>query len=825
MFALACLLVPACVSAPVPDPVPDLVRTLKAGKPGERVSAAETLGDLGPKAASAIPALVEVIREPRPATDSILPMGGYLFEAAFDALARIGPRATPVLAEFLADSSATTRIWAALALRKAVELDAEVAVPALVKALADADDRVRVLAAETLAKLGPKAEPAIPALVTAILERPRSPRPSSALLPWSQFRLPTARALLAIGPKARSAIKDKVVPAVVETLNRTDPRFLMFDGWGGEPPSWSVFTEDADAIAPAVAGVVRRHRTDLGRTLRYLLDLGPAGGRAFAGLLADKDPEVRQIAMTVLKRGFRDGNPDLSPLVPQLLEILKAEDDDTRLIAVSALIRWRAEPHPDDVKGVLALFDDGPFLKKKPDPENYPRRTQGSELIGAFVIAGHGKHLVPVLTSLLRSRDKELRELAIDGLAWIGRPAVAALPDLRQLARGDDPELAVAAAVAAARIRLDPKEAEPLVALLKHREPGIRAKATEALGDLRSLAAPYLRVLCPLLKDEDNEVRLRAVRALGEIAPSDPEVVAALIAWAGTPGSGFEGWWQLKSVKGFEAVVPRAVKDLEADSDDRVSAACLFITRIGPGAQAAVPALVKWLARPRQQSDRFQRSDVLRALGAIGPDAREAVPVLLRLLTEAEPKEKREILLCLADIGPGARVAGPDLERLLSAEPDPEFRLLASCALVRIHGDAGLYRAIFARTWRSLPGRSVLRSYSNREVFVRIGPVCPELVPTALDLLRSFDNISDHRDVLEMIARHAPAAKEAIPVLVKLLDGTPWQYPRVALCEALGAFGPSAKDALPRLRELLDHHSLDVVLAARDAIAKIEGKK
>ena len=118
------------------------------------------------------------------------------------------------------------------------------------------------------------------------------------------------------------------------------------------------------------------------------------------------------------------------------------------------------------------------------------------------------------------------------------------------------------------------------------------------------------------------------------------------------------------------------------------------------------------------------------------------------------------------------------------------------------------------------------QSYFAGEVFDRIGPLCPELVPAAIDLLRDGGIIDNRATLLRLIARHAPAAKEAIPVMVKILDRVAgWWDPPLELFDALGAFGPAAKDALPRLRELLDHHSLDVVLAARDAIAKIEGKK
>src|SRR5688572_463730 len=99
-------------AAPVPDRGPDLVKALKNGKPGERVIAAELLGDLGPKAEGAIPALVEVIRYTPAPVPIRFPSeakwsreesaANFLLEASWDALARIGPKAVPALIDLLA---------------------------------------------------------------------------------------------------------------------------------------------------------------------------------------------------------------------------------------------------------------------------------------------------------------------------------------------------------------------------------------------------------------------------------------------------------------------------------------------------------------------------------------------------------------------------------------------------------------------------------------------------------------------------------------------------------------------------------------------------
>jgi hypothetical protein len=133
VLCLAWFALPA-TAAPVPDKISELVGTLKSGKPGERVIAAETLGDMGPAAADALPALLEVVRECCPSNADPLPASRYLFTAICNTFVQIGPKSVPVLAELLAHDSPDVREAAAIALKR-LGGSAEAALPALVKAL------------------------------------------------------------------------------------------------------------------------------------------------------------------------------------------------------------------------------------------------------------------------------------------------------------------------------------------------------------------------------------------------------------------------------------------------------------------------------------------------------------------------------------------------------------------------------------------------------------------------------------------------------------------------------------------------------------------
>ena len=55
-----------------------------------------------------------------------------------------------------------------------------------------------------------------------------------------------------------------------------------------------------------------------------------------------------------------------------------------------------------------------------------------------------------------------------------------------------------------------------------------------------------------------------------------------------------------------------------------------------------------------QSSDALLRSQSALALGAIGPDAREAVAALTMTLDDPEWSVRRQAVLALGEIGPGA---------------------------------------------------------------------------------------------------------------------------------------------------------------------------
>src|SRR5262249_52155482 len=161
-----------------------------------------TLGQNGPRARAAVPALTDLLADRRllgyTQTFGVdtRPRPQFLCAEAAKVLGRIGPGpgpAAPALRAMLGDAQAVTRAAAAEALGGI----SPAAVPALIRALQDPEKEVRQAAISALGQVGAEAAAAVPDLV--------------ALLPQDGPRgLRVVRPLSRIGPAA--------LPALIQAL-------------------------------------------------------------------------------------------------------------------------------------------------------------------------------------------------------------------------------------------------------------------------------------------------------------------------------------------------------------------------------------------------------------------------------------------------------------------------------------------------------------------------------------------------------------------------------------------------------------------------------
>lgn len=212
--------------------------------------------------------------------------------------------------------------------------------------------------------------------------------------------------------------------------------------------------------------------------------------------------------------------------------------------------------------------------------------------IGWFDLAA-GDH---VLTFVCVGRDSRSSgyALGIDNLvlartgreAWPGEGGIdAAAEKVLAMAEYPAPQLA--------------EQLPGLEAALAAADPEVRRAALQVLIGRGQLHAVPVLLFGDLLSDPDAEVRGLAAVALRELGPAGEAVMQDLIAALSDP-----------------------------DENVRIAAADAIATK-GPPAIVAIPALVR-ACQVKGEEVHVQRS-LVSALGAIGPPAREALPVLREL--------------------------------------------------------------------------------------------------------------------------------------------------------------------------------------------------
>jgi HEAT repeat protein len=277
----------------------------------------------------------------------------------------------------------------------------------------------REYAARALARMGPAAAPAIPALIRTL----RSLR-SRIRLSLTDLRdsspLVARDALVKIGPAA--------APALREALRNEDPptrihaarALWQLDKDPDEvlPVLWKAWHNpklfDIDGCAPldATEALVEIGRVHKDRVFPVFVESVNTHDRivayyAVSGLaqLAPQFPE----ATTALVSALRNGRVDLKGDIANAL----------------------AELGPTGLPGLLAVLRDG----------NLPARAQAARALGRY----KAQEIVANLVQALADESKDVRFWAINSIACIGPPATAALPALERMLRDPDEDVRSAA--------------------------------------------------------------------------------------------------------------------------------------------------------------------------------------------------------------------------------------------------------------------------------------------------------------------------------------------------------------------------------------------
>jgi HEAT repeat protein len=340
----------------------------------------------------------------------------------------------------------------------------------------DADTRTR--AVDALAKLGPKATSAAPALIRLLKDQEKEVR---AVAAWTLGK---------IDPPAKEAI-----PALIKSLQDKD-----VDVRGNAITSLGrIGRGDKAALAAISQRALEDNDSDIRMTsLDVLGDFGPAALPSLAKAL--KDVGIRHRAEASLRRIEREIGPADAALVPELVRLLAPEDGVGHALAKTALKRIGA-------KAVPALTD----LLREQDTD---LRCSAARILGE--IGADAKPALPSLNKLLKEKEPKVVLEAAKALLTIDPAgAKAVIPVLIEPLKSTDVDTALAAAVLLRSHGRDARAAMPvlnkMLASKEKRERVVAATALLGIGEDEVKRA--LPVLIELLKDE--QLKHLARKALG----------------------------------------------------------------------------------------------------------------------------------------------------------------------------------------------------------------------------------------------------------------------------------------------------------------------
>jgi HEAT repeat protein len=304
---------------------------------------------------------------------------------------------------------------------------------------------------------------------------------------------------------------------------------------------------------------------------------------------------------------------------------------------------------------------------------------------------------------------------------------------------------------------------------------------------------------------------------------------------------------------GGEKVVPQLRRALRSDKPLVVEWAAKVCKDLGPKAAAAVPELAAMQRRDGLEWHRPQQM-ALEALGAIGPAAEPALPIILEVsrrgfnaygivsgqgsIAEAlagPGKPYREVVAALLELAAADDVVGrraalkglgrlqPEAEGLAAAlEPrlsdeDEQVRLYAAATLYKLgdHQDAALLERIAA----GLEAEDAKTRQRAAWAVAQVGPAAEPLVDRLLAGVEKEDDTIARLAMLRSLGAVGRPAGKVLPVL-RRAAAKPGDIPSRAAIAALTDMGPAAKPALGLLRKLARKHKgsakgLEAARAAR----------
>ncbi len=366
--------------------IPALKQTLSDKRPEVQMQALIALGKIGPDAASAVPQISEFLKQGQEATKyaAAFALGNIGSPAGADALKAAGKSDDPMLK--------TVSVWALAKVAPNDKVVLRNAAEQLVAALKSTDEHVREAAARGLADLKPDPELVRGALVAALTDDD-----------------PVVRGNVV---EAISALGAKVVPDVAKGLDKPDV-------CGACAAILARIGPEAKAALPALAAALKAKAASeqeadhafCAEALVAIATIGPDKElveTCAAFLSSDDEMERRTATYALGKIG-----PDAKAALPAVKQNLMADDERLRMISLWAMLQIT----PDDDQVVKAAI---PALTKALVAERPLVRLEAALALGK--IGPQAAAAQGALESLAKTDDDEaVRRAAAEALKQIAR--------------------------------------------------------------------------------------------------------------------------------------------------------------------------------------------------------------------------------------------------------------------------------------------------------------------------------------------------------------------------------------------------------------------
>jgi len=616
-------------------------------------------------------------------------------------LARAGKkseRVIPELLKCLGNRDAQVRFRAAGALGAI----GTAAISPLASHWTNASSDSKIAVAQAFAMIGPDASSSIPLMTEGLNGKdglPRyaaealvaiAPQDETTLLEISDHPDAAVRKVGISGLAALGSLSETAMLRLHNAASDSDPKIretvIVVVAKSRLPiATKSVLIESALVdLVPSVraAAIVAMHKASL-----------PA--ESFSQRLATRLPDVDVDVANALVKAIAHLGPGARGTLPALVEVACLKGIDQELLS-QTFASFGAEAVPDLLAAIEKyptiepVFSQALGLIGEPAVELLTLGTSSKiELVRMAATRALGgvrplnKTLLLKLVSAVEDESSQVREIAVTSLIAASRDADFTKETFLKATQDVEPKVRAAALQSLRSFQFtDEQTQQALDRGLKDASPDVRSSTITVLSEMPKLLSSRSDQLVVLVKDADSTVRARAARALGKLDKKqvNESVVNACVTALRDHDHAVKiaATESVKSLSISDTVVLDALGSNLADDLELLRLTLETISGFGEKATSLIASVSQILSHEKAEV----RVAALNAFVAI-----EKTPELLagRLTDALDDKEwevRRSAGVALGKLGPNAKNAVPKLFRLLSMDEDRDF---ASSALKEIN--------------------------------------------------------------------------------------------------------------------------------------------